>query len=390
VASPVNDSFTALSGEPIYGGRQYIPAFDSVDILNTDSAPPYSNANQVMVFQLHGSGGANTTTGRQYLAQVSGKMAYGGYGTYQFSTVRVTTSQFMLRPTDLYGNVSGGSRRESAWMGFRNAPTADVALIAQRRLEALMNWADQNLTAIEQRNKRCLTGGSMGGWGTLTFGSRRKNLFAAIYPDRPRPRYCATSGNIAVADWGTGFQNVAVGSAPHFTAADGGALVTQVQDVIAYLSNTSNSLPWIGWCVGRQDGYTLFQDHVDMVAAMRTAKRGFAFYWNNGDHTTGSQMAQITQSYPFGLFTIGVGYPLFTSHSDDLDPATDLVGGINIGLTFRNVVESASAWSCEVTSVLGARTVDVEPKSDIFTAAVTKANVTIPAANTWVPVSFSA
>ena len=70
--------------------------------------------------------------------------------------------------------------------------------------------------------------------------------------------------------------------------------------------------------------------------------------------------------------------------------AVDLVGGINIGLSFRNVVESAGAWACEVTSVLGARTVTVEPLSKTFTATVTPQVVSIPAANTWVAVSFTA
>jgi hypothetical protein len=131
-----------------------------------------------------------------------------------------------------------------------------------------------------------------------------------------------------------------------------------------------------------------FSDHVDAVIAMRAAKRGFAFVWNNGNHSTGSIISQITDSYPFGLFELGKGYPLFTSHSGDLDPAVDLVGGINEGLTFRNVVESAAGWSCEVTSILGARTVQVEPISDIYVTPVSKKTVTITAANAWASVSF--
>jgi hypothetical protein len=229
----------------------------------------------------------------------------------------------------------------------------------------------------------------MGGWGAMTFGVRRPEWFAAIYPDRPRWRY-NNLGQIAVADWPLYVDSVPAQNAPNLSAEDGGGSVAVLMDCTTYVANTANKIPWIGWCVGRQDGYTLFQDHVDAVSAMRAAKRGFAFAWNNGNHTTGSILAQILASYPYGLFEIGVGYPLFTNHSDDQDPASDLVGGINVGLTFRNVVEGAEGWACEVTSLLGARTVSVEPISDVFLTSVAPQNVEIPSANTWVPVAFGA
>jgi hypothetical protein len=57
-------------------------------------------------------------------------------------------------------------------------------------------------------------------------------------------------------------------------------------------------------------------------------------------------------------------------------------------LSFRNVVETSTGWSCEVTNVLGACTVKVEPISEIFRVGVAKQTITIPAANNWVTVSF--
>jgi hypothetical protein len=62
-------------------------------------------------------------------------------------------------------------------------------------------------------------------------------------------------------------------------------------------------------------------------------------------------MDKIFASYPYGTFEIGRGYPLFTSFSRDKNPNVDIAGGINIGLSFRNVVESASGWSCEITCI---------------------------------------
>jgi hypothetical protein len=372
------------------GGRYKIAPFDSVSVALEGSGTPGATASKILILQLHGSGGQNTSTGRQYDAIVSNDLAVGTYNTFRFSLVNSTdTSIVLLRPVDQYGlNVTNSARRESMWMGFKNTPNygSDVALVTQRRLESLMKWASTNVPCLP--NKTCLTGGSMGGWGTMTFGIRRKHLFAAIYPDRPRWRY-STIGNVAVANWLGALETVPVANSPFLSPEDGGGKVSVLQDCIAYVSNTSNKIPWLGWCCGRQDGFVVFQENIDAVNALRTAKRGFAFAWNNGDHSTGSIMAEITGSYPYGTFTIGKGYPLFTEHSGDQDPNVDLVGGINIGLSFRNVVETSSGWSCEVTSKLGSRTVMVEPISDVFLATVTPQLVTIPSANTWVSASFT-
>ena len=130
------------------------------------------------------------------------------------------------------------------------------------------------------------------------------------------------------------------------------------------------------------------------MAALRSASRGFAFYWNDGDHSVGAgsgsggQLFRITDSYPFGRFELGKGYPIFSNHSLDSDPAVDLVGGINIGLKFRSVTESAGAWSCEVSHISSACTVDVSPYSATYTGDTTPKTVTVTAANAWTSVSF--
>ena len=125
-----------------------------------------------------------------------------------------------------------------------------------------------------------------------------------------------------------------------------------------------------------------------MVAAMRSAGRGFAFAWNNGTHSTGSIISQITSSYAYGTFEIGVGYPIYTNNSGDQDPAVDLEGGINLGFQHRNVVESSGAWSCQIRNLLGARTVTVTPKSSIYTGSKTPKVVNVPAGQAWVSVSW--
>lgn len=391
MANPTNVTYSSANKTPINGGQTFeADAFGTVTQVSTDSNAPNTTPGQYLIVELHGSGGQNTTTGTQYSADVSGTtMAYGAYTAALFSTVKsVQANSFILRPVDLYGYFPNLSRRESMWIGMQNAPTANVAFITWRRITALLKWGDANLSYAAS-GKRYLTGGSMGGWGSLLYGIHHVTKFAAVYPDRPRWRSNYTLGHVAVTDYNTLITDVPNATAPNMTPNDGGTSIATFMDNIAFAANTANKIPWLGWCVGRQDGYVQFQDHIDAVAAMRAANRGFAFVWNNGNHTTGSILSQIWASYPFGMFTIGVGYPLFTNHSGDQDPNVDLVGGINEGLSFRNVVESSSSWQCDVTSVLGARTVNVKPISDIFTKVVSSQLATIPAANSWVTLTFT-
>lgn len=387
--SPQGDSYSCASGGRIAAGR-FADQLGAVSIASTDATAPVNTPGQILALSLHGSSGSNSTTGTQYRAAVSGNLAYPGNTVYSFGMSKGAQANVtLLYPVMRYYNETLGNYHEDFWTGFRNMPTGDVRLISEHRLNALVNWAKATQTNIDW-SRFVLTGGSMGGWGTLTYGIRRAHLFPAIYPDRPRWSNNGGVGWVDVADFNAGYSGWPVSTPLLLTPEDGGTSYADHLNIIAYVSNTANKVPWVGWCIGRQDGFASFDDSIAAVNAMRAAKRGFAFEWNNGNHGSGPWLDNILASYPFGTFQLGKGYPLFTNHSGDQDPNVDLVGGINLGLSFRNVVESASSWSCEVTSILGARTVTVEPISDVFRAAVTPQNITIPGANYWVPVTFTA
>lgn len=368
------------------------PPFSSVSFLGTDANAPHTTSGQYFVLDLHASGGSNTTTGTRYSATVSGLLADPSESAFLFGTVRGTAvggvNVTLLRPVDNYGTYPSAVRRESYWMGFMPTSGADLELMTEKRLDALLDWADDNVLNCSTTQRYC-RGGSMGAWGTMTYGMRRPSRFAAVYPDRPRVRSNNTAGAITVPEWTTGAvtYNPASG-APNIATGYGTGSAKDHMDLVAYVADTNNQVPWLGWCIGSADGFSVFSDHVALVAALRTARRGFAFAWNNGNHTTGSIMSQITDSYPLGLFRLGQGYPLFENHSLDDDPSVDASGGINVGLSFRNVSESAGAWSCEVTSIVGACTVDVSPISTVYTGDTTPQTVNITAANSWVAVSF--
>lgn len=361
----------------------------SITLQSTDEFSPSGGTQYPFTLILHASGGGNSALsfGSEYSAVTTGNLALSFDNELRWVVQQgVFPSSVGVRPKDQRNNtVAGWPTFESYHMGF--VKSGELHLITERQYDQLMAWVDANVPQAHP-TKRYLTGGSMGAWGTMTYGVRRAHMFAALFADRPRVRYSGAAPNRITLPGENPVSTVYnVGSDPVVSSIDGGGQSAAHLDCVAYLGNTANSAPWIGWNIGRNDGYAPFSDHVALVAAMRSAGRGFAFAWNDGDHGTGSIMAQITDSYS-GLFELGVGYPVFSEHSLDADPAVDLAGGINIGLKFRNVVEAVGSWSCEVTHISSACTVKVKPRSPTYTGNPTPALVTIPAANTWVSVSF--
>lgn len=376
--------------------------FASVTLASSDANVPSGSANQVVIIELHGSGTEYTFVGARYEADMStGGLGYSTDTTFKFALANGGTIDgrpvCIVRPWDRQGvHADGTTRRESYWMGWTDGPDAgQLRLYTERRLRRMIEWVAANQPNLST-TRWVLTGGSMGGWGTMMNGIRMPDVFPALWADRPRWRYCETPGSVRIPSWTAAVVPAyTVAASPSLVAEDGGTSAAGHMDIIAYVENTANDVPWIGWHIGTADGYMPFQDHIDAVAALRAAGRGFAFYWNGDGHTLDNyRAAEITGSYPMGSFERGKGYPVFSEHSLDDDPAVDPVGGINVGLSFRNVVETSSTWACEVryagtlTRAQQACTVKVKPKSSIYTGNPTAQLVNLPDAGGWVSVSF--
>lgn len=387
----MNDHYQCASGGVIAAGR-YRSYIDGAHVVSTDGGGPAATPDQPFVLQLHESQGGPTSQGDLYNGSLHGDLISGMEtdNTYGWA-IRGVSGTVRVFPWDRQYPNRGANPRQSYHCGWTHGPDSPQVfhLYTERRMDALMQWIDSNVPNISA-TKRMMIGNSMGAWGTMTYGIRRPNKFAALYPSRPRVRYCSWGAPwVQVADWDSAQIGYESWNTPAIDPKDGGGTVWEHQHIIGYVENVTNDIPWLGVTIGRQDGYMPWQDHVDFIAALRATKRGFAYSWNDGNHSGYPSDGTITNSYPYGIFELGKGYPLFTNHSLDANPSVDLVGGINLGLTFRNVVETSSAWSCEVTHISSACTVTVEPKSKTFTAAVAPQNITIPAANSWVSVSFS-
>jgi len=280
-------------------------------------------------------------------------------------------NQLRLVARDTLVHPNGAQGFETFWFGYHVVPQWSAASAAPRaypytetRLDWMLQWAIARYGA--DPNRIYAEGTSMGGWGTMSYALRRPERFAALFPMLPRMRHLAVP-------------NLVPGSPTSFTKAAGANPLMpddttryfDRMDAVAYVAARHDDLPFIGWSIGRKDGYATWIEQVDFVKAMKANHHGFAFAWNNGNHSTGIEpMTIVRQDYRPELFARNKSYPAFGNSSidDDLgngDPANGaLVGGINLGFAWDDIIDQPQQWSVRLSNRLAqARmTVDVTPR----------------------------
>jgi hypothetical protein len=392
--------------------------FKSVSKTASSSYPPLPATGQRMEFHLHGSGGGfDPSTGNSLYTAGDTYVGIGDTtlgvvdnnahewhvqsgGSYGSTQIPPNPPPFVqVNPVDKVTPPAYPHGIETNWSGDINAGV--FSPYTERCLDVLYDWACANLVgpdgALIDPKRAVVTGNSMGAWGGVAYGLRRPDKFAAVTVTQPRFR--ASS----VPVW-----NAVDESPPAGLKIDDGSDFAATYDSIAYIADRTHRLPLLVWTVATSDPFTAFADHQAAIAAFRARIRdvtttnaqrtGFACGWVPGVHGAAGPGTAVANALIWSAQSMGacydptgwrtdIGYPVFDNSSLDADPLTAASGFINNGFKWRNVVESAGAWACEVSNS-AAVTVDVYPHSDVFTGQVVAQHVTIPA-GTWVAVGFS-
>lgn len=258
---------------------------------------------------------------------------------------------------------SGKSGFETYWFGYVAVPQwAEVKEpraypFTERRALWILEYCISNYKA--NRNQIYAGGGSMGAWGSLSFAFRQKNVFAAVYPNRPRTIQKGCPSLVPLKK----DQKVLL--------EDGETDYFERMNTVIFAAKEKGDLPFLGWCCGRRDGFATWKEQIDLVESMKKSRHGFAFAWNDGDHSSGAApMGEIFKYYNPKRFALNVSYPAFSNSSIDNnmgngDPKDgDMVGGINLGFKWVDPVETATSWSLEFGNELckETMTVDITPR----------------------------
>lgn len=273
-------------------------------------------------------------------------------------------NRLYVSPRDAIEHPHGKQAKETYWFGYFCTPQGAKESeprafpFTEARLVWLLDWTAEHYQVDRQRVS--VTGGSMGAWGSLAFGMRHPELFASVYPNRPRTRQKGLPSLVDQREL-----------PEERLMPDGKTDYYERMDTVRHVSEHHEDLPFLGWCCGRHDGFASWQEQIDLVKAMTAARHGFAFAWNNGDHSSGAKpMEQVVRYYPADKFARNQSYPAFSNSSidDNLgngDPADgDLEGGINLGFDWSDIVDEKGGWSIKLTNALCQKpmTVNVTPR----------------------------
>ncbi len=368
VASGINSSPSAVS--------EFVSSIEPIKYQDSNQTSTYKITGAQglpLMLKLHASSaGATgvTTYGDIYQYFGDSTMGYQDGIPSIFSVYEVSGAnrRIELYPRDTVWTMDALAPLETYWFGYNVVPlnasdgVARVYPFTENRLLHLIDWVAEKYGV--DTNRIYSTGQSMGGWGTTSFAFRRPDIFAAVYPILPRFE-STTFPNMVLKTY-----SAATLSSP--TLPDQTTSYVDHMNSVDFASRTHTDLPFIGWAIGRNDGYASWYSQVNMARVLDRNRHGYAFSWNNGDHSGGAAAMSLIYSYYEGKFAKNKSYPAFSESSinskmGDGNPAVgDLVGGVNLGFYWSPIVETANTWSTSFSNNLipnnGPMTVSVTPR----------------------------
>jgi pimeloyl-ACP methyl ester carboxylesterase len=360
--------------EPVH---EKVAPIQPIKLHDSKSRGPYSPQTSIsgqkglpLRVELHasqGQGGGAGDYGDYYLYFATADMGWrdGLPGVFSVEERRSKAGNaLVLRSRDAIEHPNGKSAMETYWFGYLCVPQLAANAepraypYTERRMEWLSDWVVRKYEADPERVTA--SGGSMGAWGSTTYALRHPERFAAVYPNRPRTRQRGLPSLVG-----------AVGKDKRVLMDDGKTDYFERMDMVKFAAEHADDLSFVGWCCGRHDGFATWQEQVDFARALAEARHGFAFAWNNGDHSSGAQpMEKVVKFYPPEKFARNQSYPAFRNSSLDDDPGKGdpkegaLEGGINLGFVWKDVADEQGKWSVRLSNELAKAdmTVDVTPR----------------------------
>ena len=315
----------------------------------------------VVLHASHGSGGpvpgGDYGDYYQYFGDRSMGYQEGLPGIFAVTETKGENATLAVRGRDTIIDPRGPRPRETFWFGYiaEKLTTGEIFAYPFTRIRQdwIVKWTIAKYKA--DPNRVSAKGGSMGAGGMMLYALRHPETFSAIYPDRPRLQGKALTSLVGDTE----------------TTLLSGASWQEELDAVRFVQNHPEDLPFVGWNLGRRDGFFDWAPNIEMVQALTEGRHGFAFAWNNGDHSGGAESRHVIQRwYPHTKFARNESYPAFSNSSIDDDMGTgdktdgDLEGGVNLGFDWEVTEDTVDRWQVSISNALAVEemTVDVTPR----------------------------
>lgn len=331
-------------------------------IWQRDGRPPAPGAGKgkALWLNLHAKGGV--VGNMEYLLFGDETMGWREGLPLKFS-VRVEGGEVVVRPTDRVWinrphNEAGDGGTPAIWTfwyGY-NSNIFDRKRMAEgmptnyteRRNLWILDWVTRHYQP--DRNRWSCSGSSMGGCGTLSFGLRHPELFAALHANVPIVSYTYLGSGSArrfePSCW--------VGTIPADLKTNEGVSLLERMNGLKFVRETTNDLPLLFFINGRQDASIPWQNNPPFYRALNDARQGFMAYWDNGNHATCGKdaPADVKQwMQRFRQLRRDESYPAFSNTSSNRNPGNgnpddgDAIGWMNRGMDWRAIDDTADRYA---------------------------------------------
>ena len=234
----------------------------------------------------------------------------------------------------------------------------------EEQILGIVRWAQDDLGTDPDR---CyLSGGSMGGSGSVSLGFHHPHIFTHINVRVPAVAY-TPEGNLWRLECFCGpLDTTAVNhKGEPFLAHMNGILTAQ---------RSRTDLPFLVMRSGRTDRSIPWANKPAFYRAMNTARQGFVAYWSNGGHADADRDFPGDSHYAPARkkFGLDLSYLAFSNASHNGNPGNgdpedgDLVGWINRGLDWEGIEDTPDGYAVTVLAYYEGLaypvTVDVTPR----------------------------
>ena len=250
------------------------------------------------------------------------------------------------------------------WLGYNPEIAVSIAgpeykfdNFTERYLLYLIDWAQEYLKT--DPNATYITGGSMGGTGTVQMATHFPERFAAAVAMVPVYSYSWKKRK------GGGHSAIRMQCSTGKFTASNPARMPDGTDLLDYGNGAKNidrpavDMPPLFTTNGRNDGSIPWENNPAFYAAANRARQAFTVYWNNGDHGMSDQRPadmKYDLKKIFRLYRLDLSYPAFSNSSDDRNYGKgayddgDPAGWINRGMTWRNIVDRPDRYEITLSA----------------------------------------
>lgn len=315
---------------------------------------------------LHAKGGV--VAGMEYLVFGDETMGWREGLPFKFS-VRIERDEVVVRPTDRVWinrphNEAGDGGTPAIWtfwFGY-NSKIYNRELMAEgaptnyteRRNLWILDWVRRHHQPDTSR--WYCSGSSMGGCGTVSFGWRHPELFAAGHAHVPIVSYTYLGAKGSATRLEPSCWTGAI--PPELKTSDGVPLLERMNGA-KFAAEAKSHLPFLFMIHGRQDASIPWQNNPPFYRALAKARQPFAVYWDNGIHSTSGKDAPAdvkAWQERFRRFRSDESLPVFTNTSSDRNPGNgdpadgDIIGWINRGMDWKDIEDTPDRYAITVTA----------------------------------------